>query len=215
MTSKPSGTFQEDLWRGEFGDAYIERNAADAARLAARTASWAEILKCLAGAPPSSILEVGANIGLNLRALRRLTAATFFAVEPNERARGVLVEERVVDADKALDGISTRIALPDASVDLVFTSGVLIHIHPDQLLPSCREIHRVARRYVVCIEYFSDKPVEIPYRGKTEALFKRDFGGFYLDHFADLTLVDYGFFWSRTTGLDNLTWWIFEKKNTG
>ena len=98
------------------------------------------------------------------------------------------------------------------AVDMAFTSGVLIHIHPDQLPASIEEIHRVARRYIVCIEYFSDKPEMIPYRGHDDRLFKRDFGGLYLDRFPDLQLLDYGFAWKRVTGLDNLTWWLFEKR---
>ena len=43
-------------------------------------------------------------------------------------------------------------------------------------------------------------------------LFKRDFGGFWLDNFPDLQVVKYGFSWKRLTGLDNLTWWVFEKR---
>jgi spore coat polysaccharide biosynthesis protein SpsF len=211
MTSTP-GNFQESLWRGDFGNDYVDRNAVDPAMLAARTASWAEILKTVAGAPPASILEVGSNIGLNLRALRRLTPATFYALEPNEKARERLVGDQVVHKDKAIDGLASKIPLADGAVDLAFTAGVLIHIHPDNLLASVREIHRVARRYIVCIEYFADKPTEIPYRGHNEALFKRDFGGFYLDNFPNLKVVDYGFFWSRLTTLDNLTWWVFEKQ---
>jgi spore coat polysaccharide biosynthesis protein SpsF len=207
-----TGNFQESLWRGEFGDAYVDRNAVDPAMLAARTASWSEILKTVAGAPPQSILEVGSNIGLNLRALRRLSPATFYALEPNEKARERLIGDQVVDKDRVLNGLASKIPLADGAVDLAFTAGVLIHIHPDNLLASMREIHRVSRRYVVCIEYFADKPTEIPYRGHSEALFKRDFGGYYLDNFPDLKVVDYGFFWSRLTTLDNLTWWIFEKK---
>lgn len=51
-----------------------------------------------------------------------------------------------------------------------------------------------------------------PYRGHDDRLFKRDFGGYWLDHFSDLWTVAYGFAWKRITGLDNLTWWLFEKR---
>lgn len=203
---------QEALWRGKFGDEYTDRNAVSAAHHAALVTNWSRILHSTMGRPPQSVLEAGANIGLNLRALRVLLNAEMYAVEPNGKARKKLVENELVEADKALDCLCSEIALPDASVDMAFTSGVLIHVPPDQLLPSCRELHRISRRYIVCIEYFSDKPDEIPYRGHTEALFKRDFGGFYLDHFEDLRVLDYGFAWKRITGLDNLTWWLFEKE---
>jgi spore coat polysaccharide biosynthesis protein SpsF len=205
-------TTQERLWRGHFGDAYTERNAVSEARLSALAFLWATILRPTMGAPPRSILEIGANVGLNLRALARLTGAELYAVEPNARARSALVADGVVPAGRALDGLCDAVPLPAESMDLVFTSGVLIHVDPSNLVASCREIHRVSARYVACIEYFSDKPEEVLYRGQPHALFKRDFGSFYLDHFDDLRVLDCGFAWKRTTGLDNLTWWLFDKR---
>ena len=205
-------TSQVEFWRGEFGDSYTDRNAPTEAQLSARTAMWTEILACMADAPPASILEVGANLGINLRTLSGLTGATLMAIEPNAYAREMLVTDGVVTADKAHDGVADAIHLPDGAVDMAFTSGVLIHIHPDSLLSSCREIHRVARRYIVCIEYFAQNPEEVAYRGHSSVLFKRDFGGFWLDHFSDLKVLGYGFVWKRVTGLDDLTWWVFEKE---
>ena len=213
MTSNNSDTAQAEFWRGEFGDTYAGRNAATSEHLRSRVAMWAKIMNAVVGDPPASILEVGSNIGNNLRALRTLTGAEMYAVEPNQQARNILVRDGVVPAANALDGLATKIGLADGAVDLAFTSGVLIHIHPDDLLASCAEIHRVSRRYIACIEYFSDKPEAIPYRGHSDKLFKRDFGGFWLDNFADLRVCDYGFLWKRLTGLDNLTWWLFEKRS--
>jgi pseudaminic acid biosynthesis-associated methylase len=204
-------TPQLDEWRGAFGDDYSDRNAATVEALRARTQLWAEILQALGGEEPASILEIGANIGINLRALRALTNATYYAVEPNDRARGVLVEQRVVASENLRGGTASRIDLPDGVADLAFTSGVMIHIPPAELESSCREIYRCARRFIVCIEYFSDVPQSIPYRGKTDLLFKRDFGGYWLDLFPSLVAVRWGFAWKRTTGLDNLTWWLFRK----
>ena len=204
-------TEQSRFWRGDFGDAYTERNTGVADQLRARTAMWAPILDAMVGTPPRSILEVGANIGNNLRALRQLTDAHFYAIEPNARARKILVEDGVVPGSNVRDGIATAIDLPDGAVDMAFTSGVLIHIHPDDLEASCREIHRVAANHIVCIEYFADKPEEITYRGHEQRLFKRDFGGLWLDLFPGLQTVAYGFAWKRLTGLDNLTWWVFRK----
>jgi spore coat polysaccharide biosynthesis protein SpsF len=203
---------QERFWRGAFGNDYLKRNAATAAELRARSTLWKEILACLKKAPPRSVLEVGANVGNNLRALRRLTGATRFAVEPHAGARGVLLRDRVVAAANLRDGVATAIDFPDGAADLAFTSGVLIHVPPRDLLASCREIHRVARRYVACIEYFSVEPEEVRYRGHRARLFKRDFGGFWMDHFPDLALRGYGFAWRRATGLGNLTWGVFEKR---
>lgn len=204
---------QLDAWRGDFGDDYRDRNVADETMIAARTAMWKRILEPLADKPPQSILEVGANIGFNLRALSQLTGSELLALEPNEGARKRLVDDAVVPADKVFDGAARQIPLENGSVDMAFTSGVLIHIAPDDLGASCDEIHRVSRRYIACAEYFADSPQEIRYRGQDGLLFKRDFGAFWMDRHPDLRLVDYGFFWRRATGLDNLTWWLFAKVN--
>jgi spore coat polysaccharide biosynthesis protein SpsF len=179
--------------------------------MAALTASWSRMLRCLMDRPAASILEGGANVGLNLRALRSLTTAELHALEPNAAARKTLVESGVLPAERIIDGLLTRIDLPDGAVDLAFTRGVLIHVPPEDLLPSCRELVRVSRRYVMAVEYFSPREETIPYRGHDRALFKRDFGGFYLDHFPELRVVDYGFDWKRVTGMDDLIWWVFEK----
>jgi pseudaminic acid biosynthesis-associated methylase len=211
MRNQAKTTPQVEFWRGEFGDDYTDRNLGTRAQLASRIAMWSEILKPLVGKMPNSILEVGCNLGINLRALRALTPATLLAVEPNEKAREVLLNGGIVEATNLRGGMAQSIDFADGVADLAFTSGVLIHIHPDHLLPACKEIHRCANRYVACVEYFSDKPEMIRYRGHDDRLFKRDFGGYWMDNFPDLTVLDTGFAWKRTTGLDNLTWWLFEK----
>lgn len=212
MNEKQSPSSRQlEAWRGEFGDEYRDRNVADKAMIAARTDMWKRILQPLADDPPKSILEVGANIGFNLRALGALTTARLKALEPNAGARKRLVDDGVVSADDVHDGAANNITLEDGAMDMVFTSGVLIHIAPDDLASSCAEMYRISSRYIVCAEYFADTPQEVRYREHDGLLFKRDFGGFWMDRFPDLQLVDYGFFWRRATGLDNLTWWLFCK----
>ena len=97
-------------------------------------------------------------------------------------------------------------------MDLVFTCGLLIHIRPDQLFDVCQELMRVSRRYLLCMEYYATRPEEVVYRAHKGLLFKRDFGGFLLDHWIDLQFVDYGFLWKRgEPAFDNVTWWLFKK----
>lgn len=202
---------QIEMWRGEFGDNYVERNRPTPDVLHSRVALWAEILAATGGAQPKSILEVGANVGINLRALNCLTSAELYAVEPNDQARATLVADSVLPSANLRSGMAQSIDFPDEVADMAFTSGVLIHIPPSDLEAACREIHRCARRYIVCVEYFADKPETIEYRGHDDLLYKRDFGGFWLDLFPELQPVKWGFVWKRTTGLDNLTWWLFRK----
>ena len=201
-------------WRGDFGDAYTDRVAPTAERIAAAARWWTRILAPLAGAMPDSILEVGANVGINLRALATLTDATLHALEPNAKARAKLVDDGVVPAARAHDGSAGAIPLEDGAVDLAFTSGVLIHVAPADLPAALAEIDRVARRYVLAVEYFAARPETIPYRGRDGLLFKRDFGRAWLAHDPALRIVECGFLWKPVWGADDVTWWLFEKSGT-
>jgi pseudaminic acid biosynthesis-associated methylase len=197
-------------WCGDFGDAYADRNPITPLSTSRKIRDWSRILDCMRGLPPTSILEVGANIGRNIAALRALTDAELFAVEPNARARGRLIAAGLLDADHVFDGTAEHLPFLDGAIDLVFTSGVLIHIAPDNLPAACSEIHRVARSYVLAIEYFSDEPQEKRYRGRQDMLYLRDYGTFWLDSFPDLRVLDFGFFWKHFSG-SNINWWLFAK----
>ena len=206
-------TTQLDAWRGEFGDKYIDRNESLTEVLRMRTRMWAEMLKTTFGAEPESILEVGCNIGLNLRAIDRLCAATLHAVEPNAKARQRVLDDRVVADERLYNATGQKLPFGAGEIDMVFSSGVLIHVHPDDLGTVADEMHRVSNRWILVAEYFSTKPESIPYRGRNDLLFKRDFGGYFLDRFDDLEIVTDGFLWQRSTGIDDLTWVLFRKKN--
>lgn len=200
-----------ELWRSAFGDEYTDRNAYAQWKVEEGAKAFQRILT---GIQVKSILEVGSNIGINLLALKRLfqARAKLFAVEPNKKAFDMLLANLKDTLAGAWNCDASRLPLPDAAVDLVFTCGVLIHVPPDRLAANTAEIVRVAKKYVLCIEYFSHTPVEIPYRGMGGLLFKRDFGSFYLDHHPQLKSVNYGFIWQREFKLfDNLNWWLLEK----
>jgi len=188
-------------WRGPFGDNYTDRNRSSL--LPERVRFWARVLGDLR---PRSILEVGAGDGSNLRALSAITEATLMAVEPNRFARNLIPFDCVVD------GTAQSMPLPDGAAELVFTCGVLIHVNQPDLPAALDEIYRVSARYIACAEYFSAEPREQPYRGQNGLLFLRDFGAAWLDRFPDLSVVDNGFAWRKTTGLDNLTWTLFRKE---
>ncbi|MBO9545382.1 pseudaminic acid biosynthesis-associated methylase [Caulobacter sp.] len=208
MASNPKSL---DAWSGEFGDRYTQRNAVTAEAVSGRARVWGQVLPRLAGDPPASILEVGPNVGLNLRGLAAVSDAELWGIEPNGAARKQLLEDGVLPAERLFEGFGHTIPLADGAVDMAFTSGVLIHVDPSQLEATMREIHRVSAKYVFCAEYFSPKPETITYRGEQDLLFKNDFGSLYLDLFPDLVLVDCGFFWRRTTVMDDTTWWLFRK----
>ncbi len=201
-------TEQEAFWASGFGDAYIDRNLG-AEYVAANLALFARILARTDGV--GSVLELGANVGLNLRALRQmLPAAELAGVEINpraaERLRGLGYVE--VAEGSLLEHRQSR------KYDLAFTKGVLIHIAPEALPQAYDALYAASRRYVLVAEYYNPTPVSVPYRGHAERLFKRDFAGELLDRYADLRLVDYGFVWRRDPVFpdDDLTWFLLEKR---
>lgn len=206
-------TKQLQLWKSSFGADYAGRpgNALAAENVRRLMRDWGRMLAHAVTPKPDSVLEVGCNIGRNLVALRGFVG-DIRAVEPNAEA------VRQARANPALEGVDIRegdgfaLPFPDASIDLVFTSGVLIHVAPQDLERVVREIARVARHYILCIEYFSHEPVQVAYRGREGYLFKRDFGGFYLDTFPQLRVLDYGFLWQPLDSSDNSNWWLFAKR---
>lgn len=202
---------QIDAWRGEFGNDYIQRNQPTPDRMRTLTRCFAEIFAAMPGPAPASVFEVGCNIGNNLRAIDRLADCELFGLEPNSKAREALASTGITSPEKIFEGVATELPMPDNSVELAFTSGVLIHIPPADLPNVYREMHRISSRYLLSIEYFSASPETISYRGESDLLFKEDFGKRWLDMFDDLTCVESGFFWKETTGMDNLNWWLFQK----
>lgn len=193
-----------ELWTGDFGNSYTQRNAS---MPDARRQMWQMLL-------PSncqSVLEVGANIGLNLEAIGTISDAELYAVEPNAIAREELIAAEFVHERNVRGDYADKIGFPDEIADLVITSGLLIHIPTDKLIPSMKEIHRCAKRWIISAEYFAPSEEMIPYRGHMDALWRRDYGSIWLDNFPDLHCQGAVFAWKRMTGLDNLTFWIFEK----
>ncbi len=202
-------TEQEAFWHGEFGNAYTDRIKGPD-WVGANEVFFGKILGDARAL--RSVLELGSNIGLNLRALRRLLpAAKLSAVEINEKAAAEL-KAALPDVD--LHRSSILEFNPRETWDLVFTKGVLIHINPEKLPVVYELMYRCSRRFVMVAEYYNPKPVEIDYRGHAGKLFKRDFAGEILDMFPDLALRAYGFAWHRDPSCpqDDLTWFLMEKK---
>ena len=199
----------ERLWGGEFGRAYTERNAAAVA--AGRERFWRTVAKLTR---PRSVLEVGCNVGANLPVFAGVGAAVGEPIEvwgldvndtALERLRAAL--PRV----NAVRGVARELPFRDGWFDLAFTCGVLIHQPPEALPLVMAEVVRVARRHVLAAEYFAEDQTEVPYRGQSGALFKRDFGGLYASLFPGLALVRTGFL-GRADGFDDVTYWLFEKR---
>lgn len=158
-----------------------------------------------------SCLELGANIGLNLRALHLLLPEVqTAAVEINAKAADVCAE---IPGNRVFRESILRFT-SEERFDLTFTSGVLIHIAPDELTTVYDSLYRHSRRYVLISEYYNPTPVEVIYRGNAGKLFKRDFAGEFLERFPDVQLIQYGFAYHRDRlfPIDDATWFLMEKR---
>lgn len=203
-------TGQEDFWAGEFGSAYIQRNAGSAL-LASNISFFSRALRT--AHKLSSCIEFGANIGMNLRALQLLyPALEQHAVEIN--ADAVFELAKVIPSANITHGSILDSNL-ERAFDLALIKGVLIHIDPDSLPAVYESLYRAAGRYLLVCEYYNPSPVSVPYRGHSDRLFKRDFCGEILDRYADLALMDYGFVYHRDPDYpqDDITWFLMEKRD--
>ncbi len=211
QNSSRAATHQLKAWTGRFGDEYADRNDYADQKMKPGVAAFRRMLGRL---NLESVLEVGSNIGLNLLFINELFKGSvkLYAAEPNRKAFDRLISQTHMRLEKAWNCDALQLPLEDSSIDLVFTAGVLIHIAPGDLAHATDEIVRVARKYVLCVEYFSHTPEKKSYRGRQGMLFKRDFGAFYQDRFLNLKCKRYGFLWQREFSIfDNLNWWLFEK----
>lgn len=193
----------EELWAGAFGHAYIERNlnAADG-----RKPFWEAFLSKY---PVESILEVGCNIGANLRWICQIVSdGKTVGMDINHLALRRLRKD--LPQVHAIRSQACVLPFRKGSFDLVFSAGMLIHQPHSSLAEVMAEIVRCSRRYVGCIEYFSSECVEVPYRGERRALFKRDYGKLYEQRFPGIRLLERGEL-TRKQGWDDVTYWMFEK----
>lgn len=200
-------TEQEEFWAGQFGDEYIGRNQGIEV-LASKIGFWSRIVR--SGGAIASCLELGPNIGLNLKALGiLLPRLQMTGVEINAKAAGECAKlERVKVVNESILEYDS-----DEQFDLTFTSGVLIHINPDMLPTVYDVLYRHSRKYILVVEYYNPTPMEVNYRGNQGRLFKRDFAGEIMDRYPTLKLIDYGFQYHRDNHfpVDDATWFMMEK----
>jgi len=187
-------TQQLKIWSGEFGKDYTERNIFSEKGLdelylnrygVARTALNKRFLKGLSAS--IRILEVGANVANQLVCLQKMGFRNLYGIEPQayavERSKQLTRGINLIKAD-AFD-----IPFKDNYFDLVYTSGVLIHINPKHIQKAMQEIYRCSAKFIWGFEYFADAYSGILYRGRRDLLWKANFAKMYCDRFKDLVLV--------------------------
>ena len=141
-------TPQEEFWAGDFGKEYIGRNEGQEL-LASNLKFFSSALKQASGV--SSCLEFGANIGMNLRALKLLyPEIDLRAVEINPVAANILGE--FIGAEKVFHGSIFDYPVVEKS-DLLLIKTVLIHINPEMLNSVYEKMYQASNSYILICEY--------------------------------------------------------------
>jgi SAM-dependent methyltransferase len=150
-------TITASHWREGYSPRYLESywDAIDTDRdsVGTRRSRW------LAELPPfrdaASALELGCGPGRNLWTLQqRYPAMTLHGVDINPD--GIAYARTRVRGDfVAGDLYQLPVLLGDRRVDVIFTMGVLIHLHPDTLPALLQAMRAHARRWLVFVEQVS------------------------------------------------------------
>ncbi|MBI1952789.1 MAG: methyltransferase domain-containing protein [Candidatus Omnitrophica bacterium] len=189
-----SQTAQMAQWAGEFGRDYTDRNEISVEELEERFRSrlgWTrtELNERFIGGldRAARILEVGCNIGIQLLCLQRMGFTNLCGIElQGDAARKAKTRSRGL---RIVQGSALEIPFQAGSFDLVFTSGVLIHVSPSDLRRALLEIRRCSRGWIWGYEYFSDRYETVLYQGRKDLLWKGDFARLYRESFPDLKLL--------------------------
>ncbi len=199
---------QEVFWSKEYSSEYMKRNSIF--DIDSGIKAWAKMTQAVPTL--ESILECGSNIGRNIAVLNHLyPSASKSIIELSEGAFKV-----VTNRYRLLDAFNSSILeadLADRRYELVFTSGVLIHIAPENLMENLKKIYSASSKYILFCEMFSRNPAAVPYRGGNDLLFTRDYGRLFLESF-NVEVVDYGFLWGHfydNAGFDDAHYWLFKK----
>ena len=201
-------TDQEGFWAGEFGNQYVERNKSDNL-IPSNVNFFSKALKSINSI--ESCIEFGANIGLNLKALKILYPDLIFnAVEINKKASKILSE--VIPKENIIENSILNFKT-EKKWDLVIIKGVLIHIKPEELNQIYEILYNSSNKYLLIGEYYSRNPEHLVYRGFKNKLYKRDFAGEIMDKYPDLKLLDYGFVYHRDKKFpqDDINWFLLQK----
>lgn len=188
------GRKQLEIWKGKFGRDYTLRNSQNPREIdefyfKEFGVTRRELNNEFLGGLNRSIriLEVGTNLGTQLVFLQRMEFKNLYGIEINRKA--IELSKSTIKNIDIVEGSALDIPFKDNYFDLVFTSGLLIHIAPLDIKRVLEEIYRCTKRYIWGFEYYADKYTEVVYRGKKDMLWKANFPKLYLENFKDLRLV--------------------------
>lgn len=181
------------MWKGKFGEEYTERSIYNPEQLDEFYVKNYGITRkemnhqFLDNIKVNSILEIGSNVGNQLRMLQSIGYENLYGVELQLYA--VEKAKSLTNNINIIQGSAFDVPFKDSYFDLVFTSGVLIHISPKDIKKAIHEIYRLSNRYIWGLEYYSNVYQEVLYRENKDALWKGNFMEMFLLEFPDLKIV--------------------------
>jgi len=185
---------QEKFWSSEFGKEYTDRNSRANSELNEIYKVWYGHTRLQMNekflnsfSRDIKILEVGCNTGMQLACLQSMGFTNLYGIELQSYA--VQKAKEFTQGVNIIQGSAFDIPFKDNFFDLVFTSGVLIHIDPTNLPRVFAEMHRCTNSHIWGFEYYADKVTSINYRGNEGFLWKADYQQLMRDQFPDLKLV--------------------------
>ncbi|UPK02106.1 class I SAM-dependent methyltransferase [Bradyrhizobium sp. 170] len=160
IRAKTSTTWQ-DFWRTEGAEAVFK----DYARPSPLRDWLAAKLVSLA---PTSVLELGSNVGANLHAIWKANAQIrLYGVELNENAvkwgtqnMPTGCEARLMAGSMSdLEGVLARNGI--GPVDIVFSCGATMHVNDDIFAAAKQQALKMARKAIVHVEYHAWTPADL------------------------------------------------------
>lgn len=187
-------TKQMKRWMSQFGKEYTDRNALtldemDELYRKNYGISGTELNNLFIRGLNRNIkvLEVGSNIGNQLSLLQKMGFKNLYGIEINSYA--VELSKSRAKNINIIQGSAFDIPFKNEYFDLVFTSGLLIHIAPLDINIVMKEIHRCTKKYIWGFEYYAEEYTKVMYRGHKNLLWKANFPKLYVELFNDLELV--------------------------
>jgi len=187
-------TKQEQMWSSNFGVEYNKRNDWDYKELnevykkyygVERSIMNTEFLDSLPR--DIRILEVGSNYGIILKSLEEMGFTNLYGVEL--QWDGVLTVKQRFPKYQVLQASGLDLPFKNGYFDLVYTSGVLIHINPENLPKFMSEMVRCSKKYIWGFEYYADKVTEIPYHNNANLMWKAPYKQIFMDGHKELKSV--------------------------
>ena len=196
---------QAENWEGDFGAAWAARAAGGDHSYRRNT-----FRLMTQGLPIRTVMEVGCSAGYNLDLLRDvLPESLLCGLDFNA---GALAVAQMRGTPAALvAGSAFRLPLTRDACDLVVACGLLCCLTASETHRALAEMARISARYVLVCDYAEAEEFGIPYRGRTDLIFARNYPRDYFPDLSEVAVVREGDL-PAVTGERGFHAWLLEKR---